>query len=684
MDPYANTSTPLRETMRNKHSGVTITIQILEFQKEYYMPKFRNFEKLTGATVKEIESTTASWYDDVRDDIINRSPGFIDLYASFGNWIPDFVELGGLQDISEQVGEVGLDWFDIMPAVRLGVASYKQKIYAVPVDGDVIMMLYRKDLVEDVGLPTPRSWDDVFKILEYYKGKDFNGDGVPDYGTCFASARNDIGDKMFWAIASSILQLQGTSEGTFFDAKTMEPISANPRFKQVLQIFQKLVLSSAFRDNNAGVPWKDSMADFLDGRCIMFYNYLGPIKAIIGQQAEKGLAGKLNVAPLPGIKCGMEDYCPHKSDDGASHAPFLASGGMSYAVNSRISNQKQKAALDFAFYLSDPAVSFWDVAYHSSFLEPLRRRHTASLGNNETEEAKAFLANGWEDRQLGQLKEVTEFNFLSKNYVLDLRIKGAEAYQEDGTMSHLLAFCNGNANVEETAIAMTKSWNKVTDRYGLDKQRALYRETLGLPPISDKKDLIRNIVIPVVSVLFLVLVGIVFMQRHTIKHKTRDVEKAPKTGTVVLIFTDVEGSTLLWDSSKSIMSKALDVHHDVIRSCIDRYNAYEVKTIGDAFMIAVGDADRAVRLVNDIQLSLLNADWPVELAELPSTCVNYFPVSRKHRTPRVMFRGLRVRIGVHLGEHSENVEEGGQLQIMYDRVTKGACKNESIHLLWTD
>ena len=50
-----------------------------------------------------------------------------------------------------------------------------------------------------------------------------------------------------------------------------------------------------------------------------------------------------------------------------------------------------------------------------------------------------------------------------------------------------------------------------------------------------------------------------------------------------------------------------------------------------------------------------------------------------------MFRGLRVRIGVHLGEHSENVEEGGQLQIMYDKVTKGACENESIiPSLWTD
>ena len=666
-DPYANTSTPLREAMRDKHQNVTIKVQILDFQMNYMLPKFRNFEKLTGATIEQVDTTTATWYQDVEDDITNHYRGFIDLYASFGNWIPQFVELGGLLDISEQVGQVGLDWFDIMPAVRMGVATYQQKIYAVPLDGDVIIMIYRTDLVEDVGLPTPRTWDDVLEILEYYNETD-------TYGNCFSTQRNDIADKMFWAIAASFLQREGTTQGIFFDPKSMNPISSTPGFIDVLKIYKKLVLQSPCNTTLDGVDWKTTKDMFLNGECVLFYNYPGVIKQIISSQEIAGLSGVLNIAPLPGMKCNGNDDCPYASKYGANHAPFLASGGMAYAVNVRISEEKQKAALDFAFYLSDPAVSFWDVANSGSFLDPLRLRHTASLSNNETAEAKAFLSFGWENRQLGQLKEVTEFNFLHKNYVLDLRIFGAEAYQEEGTIIHLLNMCKGDATFQETADAITKSWNKVTKTYGLKEQRNAYRDTLGLPPYEDTHNIIIIMCVTIpIALLFIILIAALFKQRHTIKYKTRDVNTAPKTGTIALIFTDVEGSTSLWDSSKTTMSKALAIHHDVIRSCIDKHKAYEVKTIGDSFMIASGSADTAVMVANDIQLDLLNADWPVELAGLPSSCVEYFNPHSKHSSepPRPMFRGLRVRIGVHVGEHSTNVEEGGEVQVMYDKVAKG-------------
>ena len=671
-NPYVNNSTPLREVMRNKHEGVTITIQLLDFQKNYYLPKFRAFERLTGATVKEAFSTTETLYSDISDDISNHNPGFIDLYSCFGNWVPQFVEMGGLKDISEDVSEVGLDWFDIMPAVRMGVATYEQKTYAVPVDGDVIIMLYRTDLVEGVGLPTPRTWDDVETILDFYEGKDINGDGIADYGNCFATKKDNIADKMFWSIAASFLQTQGTSQGAFFDSALMKPISSNPKFIGVLKIFKKLVLQSPFRDNKEGVRWQETSEMFQNKECVLFYNYVGPIKQIIGNQKERGLSGMLSILPLPGMKCSEDELCPHKSSYGANHAPFLAGGGFAYAVNGRISEEKQKAVIDFAFYISDPAVSFWDVAHTDSFLDPLRMRHTASLSNNQTAEAQAFLAFGWEERQLQQLKSVTEFNFLSPNYVLDLRIQGAEEYQEHGTIGYLIEMCNNHATPEETAVAITKSWEEVTKKYGFFTQREMYRKTLGLPQIVDKNDsFLRMIAIPFV-VVFILLVAVVFKQRYTIKYRTRDVASAPKTGDIVLIFTDVEGSTALWDSSKSTMAKALRIHHDVIRSCIDKYNAYEVKTIGDAFMIALNDADRAVQLANDIQVELLNANWPAELAELPSSCVEYFPPSRSSAGKyKIIFRGLRVRIGVHMGEHVENLEEGGQVQVMYDKVAKG-------------
>jgi hypothetical protein len=89
-------------------------------------------------------------------------------------------------------------------------------------------------------------------------------------------------------------------------------------------------------------------------------------------------------------------------------------------------------------------------------------------------------------------------------------------------------------------------------------------------------------------------------------------------------------------------------------------------------MIAVDSADKAVLLANDIQWNLLNEEWPLELATMPPSCVEYFrrtPQSKE--PPKPMFKGLRVRIGIHIGEYSSNVESGGQIQVMHDSVTKG-------------
>ena len=185
------------------------------------------------------------------------------------------------------------------------------------------------------------------------------------------------------------------------------------------------------------------------------------------------------------------------------------------------------------------------------------------------------------------------------------------------------------------------------------------------PPLS--------IIIPVcvfVALLLAAMTYVIYRMNQTIKYRTRDVNNAPTTGLVGLLFTDIEGSTALWDEDKTTMSAALETHHDVIRKVIDRYSAYEVKTIGDSFMIAVkcpdtgaeegnkGSCDKLLHLANDIQHDLLHAEWPVELANMPTACteftnVNRFEKNGHRKEPKLTFRGLRVRIGVHVGVHSD-------------------------------
>jgi class 3 adenylate cyclase len=278
------------------------------------------------------------------------------------------------------------------------------------------------------------------------------------------------------------------------------------------------------------------------------------------------------------------------------------------------------------------------------------------------------------------LKQTTEFSFLNDNYVLDLRILGASEYQQSGTIPHLLKWCKGMTSAQDTAKEITNTWNEITRRYGLNEQRSFYRTVLGLPEyvgpenqrnFAKLENIIVGVTIPF-GVIALFLSFIVAKQRHTIKYQTREVNNAPKTGTIALIFTDIEGSTILWEMDKRAMQKSLEIHHNVIRNCIEKYQAYEVKTVGDAFMIAVDSADKAVLLANDIQWNLLSEEWPLELAAMPPSCVEYFRrTAQSKEPPKPMFKGLRVRIGIHIGEHSSNVESGGQIQVTHDSVTKG-------------
>jgi len=115
-------------------------------------------------------------------------------------------------------------------------------------------------------------------------------------------------------------------------------------------------------------------------------------------------------------------------------------------------------------------------------------------------------------------------------------------------------------------------------------------------------------------------------------------------GEVSLVFTDVQDSTALWDADPDIMTEALNVHNRLMRLYIGRYNGYEVKTEGDAFMIAFSDPIDACMWCLDIQEALTLSEWPRLLLTNPSAAEEREDVSR-----RVIYCGLRVRMGIHVG-----------------------------------
>ena len=97
------------------------------------------------------------------------------------------------------------------------------------------------------------------------------------------------------------------------------------------------------------------------------------------------------------------------------------------------------------------------------------------------------------------------------------------------------------------------------------------------------------------------------------------------SGTVTFLFTDLEGSTRLWEEHPDAMQDALARHDELLRDAIEANGGHVVKFTGDGFHAAFATAHEALRAAVAAQRALTAAEWGTT-------------------------GPLRVRIGVHTGE----------------------------------
>jgi len=101
---------------------------------------------------------------------------------------------------------------------------------------------------------------------------------------------------------------------------------------------------------------------------------------------------------------------------------------------------------------------------------------------------------------------------------------------------------------------------------------------------------------------------------------------AQPTGTVTLLFSDVEGSTRLLERlGTERYAEVLEVHRRLLREAFARHEGYEVGTEGDSFFVTFARAEDAVAAAGEAQQALADGAWPDDAA-------------------------ARVRMGIHTGE----------------------------------
>lgn len=119
-------------------------------------------------------------------------------------------------------------------------------------------------------------------------------------------------------------------------------------------------------------------------------------------------------------------------------------------------------------------------------------------------------------------------------------------------------------------------------------------------------------------------------------------QEAP-TGQVTFVFTDVQSSTTLWEMVPDAMDLSLSLHDENLRKLLKKYRGYEVKTEGDAFMVTFFSALDAILWCMEVQLTLVEQNWPAELLALSGAC-------KEDVDGKVIFNGIRIRMGIHTGQ----------------------------------
>ncbi len=437
------------------------------------------FQKLTGAKINVITVPFADLYQKILTDFTTGTNSYHVIVFS-PQWMADYVEPGYLEDLTPRVeADSALQWDDIAPFFRNFSAAYGGRIYTIPLDGDFQMAYYRIDLLEAEGFKPPETWEDYLAIAQHFHGKDLNGDGVPDFGSGIAKRRGAQSYWMFWSIAASFLQSQGTQQGSFFDVDTMEPLTNNEAMERALEIYKETGKYGPPDELNWDVG--DSRSAFVTGRCALTIDW-GDIGTLAIDPEQSKVKDKVGAIILPGTKEVLDrktgklvacdaNTCPY-AINGINHAPYAAYGGWSGAINKNAPAKVKDAGYAFLSYVSQPAQSNVDVTIGKTGFNPYR----ISQFENLDLWIKAGMSEAAAKNYLGAIKE----SLNSPNMVLDLRIPGAQRYQGvvlDRVLSRYLA---GELTTKQAMEELTKGWNEITDELGREKQKQAYRASLSI------------------------------------------------------------------------------------------------------------------------------------------------------------------------------------------------------------
>ena len=366
-----------------------------------------------------------------------------------------------------------LQFDDVALAYREQVTKYGSDRMALPIGGSALVLVTSRPAferesnrvaarAEGLTLEPPTTWEELDKLARFFHGRDWNGDGTPDFGIALALGPDSegLGEATFLARAASLGQHRD-QYSFLFDADTMAPRIGTPPFVEALR--DLAALNASGPPGMAGFDAEAARRAFGQGNVAMLID-----RAECASRWGRGKA--IGVSPLPGSK---RVYDPERKvwETGSrlnrpSYLPF--GGGWLVGVSRRLNGPRRDAAIDFARYLISPETSSRICGDRGFPMLPVRSSQFGQ-GFADPRSAPGVSLRQWSDavgRTLG-----------AERAVPGLRIPRADGYLADLAAGRLEVL---RGEPPERALdGVSRLWSKRAMDLGTERQLWHYRRSLN-------------------------------------------------------------------------------------------------------------------------------------------------------------------------------------------------------------
>jgi multiple sugar transport system substrate-binding protein len=452
--------------------GVTVRVAVGSFMSTGVKIFKDQWESSTGGKMEIVEIPFGDLYSKLFQAFSSRTDAY-DVVIYAGGWVSGFAKSKFIRPLEDLHTRYTKNWDDVLPKVQK-LTYFGDERYTVPLDGDVIMMYYRKDAFENPtarqrfkaekgrDLTVPQTWAEYLECAQFFTGWDWAGNGKPCYGVLEALKPKDVGPYIFTAHAATYAAHPDHKGRLFFDPETMEPEVGNAGWVQGLSDW--VALKAAGPSQMVTYGGGDQRGNFVAGNFALAIDW--PDIGVLAQdKSQSAIQDKIGYAMIPGSR-RVWNPADKVWDEGTEvrRAPYMGWSGWHASITTTTKNPA--AAWSVASLLDTTPNALTAVTTPGTARGPYRNDHFQAAA--WTSSAVKFV--GPDDYLNAQLE-----SFRHPNVQFDLRIPEAGRYTETLDTATQLAL-SGQRTPEQALAQCATEWKTITEQIGKESQQELYRK----------------------------------------------------------------------------------------------------------------------------------------------------------------------------------------------------------------